>query len=79
MQCGGISGLTMLAEMPILAAEREGRLQSAERAVPTLRKVSKANEPSFSLTCADSRRAVKGASYVPQSARRSSAPTASEP
>jgi len=43
---------------------REGRIQSAGRAVPTHRKTIEGYEPSFSLIRADSRHASKGDSYV---------------
>src|SRR4051812_7024062 len=54
--------------------QRAGRIQSAERAVPTRYNRSEGYEPSFSLIRADSRRAMKGDSYV----RHPSAPTASQ-
>ena len=41
--------LTPPQEFPKLTPEREGRLQSAERAVPTLPHNFEGDEPSFSL------------------------------
>jgi len=62
----------------MLAPEREGRLQSAERAVPTCTTISH-HEPSFSLTSCGLQAAMKGASHVSQSARRPPTPTAPQP
>jgi len=44
--------------------QRAGRIQSAERAVPTRLSPECGYEPSFSLIRADSRHSAKGDSYV---------------
>jgi len=49
---------TFLIEHPYNRDEREGRFQSAERAVPTHTN-DEGDEPSFSLIRADSRRVMK--------------------
>jgi hypothetical protein len=46
----------------MLGNEREGRLQSAERAVPTLFHNFEGHEPSFSLTSCGLQASLKGAS-----------------
>src|ERR1700722_8403604 len=52
---------------PDIKEGREGRIQSAERAVPTHPNKTEGYEPSFSLIGADSRHALKGDSYVRRS------------
>jgi hypothetical protein len=58
-----IDRLTCTAPLAYGDNQREGRIQSAERAVPTFCKTH-SNETSFSLINADSRHSAKGASYA---------------
>src|ERR1700722_47634 len=60
-------GLTVTPQFTYSKREREGRLQSAERAVPTCI-INLKDGPSFSLISCGLQAAVKGASYVPQTA-----------
>src|SRR5215472_2644178 len=56
-------GIDLSATSRLAYKQREGRIQSAERAVPTFCKFQ-FDETSFSLKTADSRHMTKGASYA---------------
>src|SRR5438093_12450371 len=62
---GRVSDAGQHKRLPMLVfPQREGRIQSAERAVPTRSRKFEGYEPSFSLIRADSRHVKKGDSYV---------------
>src|SRR5262245_30535931 len=71
------SHVSRAREFGLYWLEREGRIQSAERAVPTHSRSE--SRTFFQPDRADSRHAMKGDSYVPQPAGGVPSPAAPEP